>query len=283
MIAKIFCFFGRCFYRMGSRLSPNNGVRQSTLGYDLTTGRLRSMAVPADQSNNPNNRPVEQFTWNYLPGSDLKQSLTYPNGLTASWTYGNRGELLEVDNALPSGTVSKYAYSYDAAGRRIICAHSGSAFDTPDTYDYRYNARSELTNATASVDVACSYGYQFDDIGNRETASERGTNSVYEANNLNQYTSVNDFVLQFDDDGNAYVWDPTEPVATRPLVWRHGGEVLFYVHDGNKNVSEVVASDGTLAAHYEYASFGALTSQMGALASVNPFRFSCEYAEDEFG
>ena len=336
-----------------------NGVRQSTLGYDPATGRLRSMAVPADQSNN---RPVEQFTWNYLPGSDLKQSLAYLNCLTASWTYGNRGELLEVDNALPSGTVSKYAYSYDAAGRRIICAHSGSAFDTPDTYDYRYNARSELTNATASVDAAYRYAYQFDGIGNRELSSERGTNSVYEANNLNQYTSVNDFVPQFDDDGNqtrvktatgvwqvayngenrpvrwerigqseqstnlssvalakedrtilsmsydrmgrrvtkndqrfvyngylqiadnngnAYVWDPTEPIATRPLVWRHGGETLFYVHDGNKNVSEIIASDGTLAAHYEYAPFGAVTSRMGALASVNPFRFSSEYAEED--
>ncbi len=261
-------------------------------------------------------------------------TLAYPKGLTASWAYGSRGELLEVDNALPSGSVSKYASTYDAAGRRITCARSGTAFTTPDTYAYLYNARSELTNATAMVDTAYSYGYQFDDIGNRETASERGTNSVYEANNLNQYTSVNDFVPQFDADGNqtrvktatgtwqvayngenrpvrwerigqseqstnlssvalakedrtilsmsydrmgrratkndkcfvyngylqvadnngnAYVWDPTEPVATRPLVWRHGGEMLFYAHDGNKNVSEVVASDGTLAAHYELA------------------------------
>ena len=222
--------------------------------------------------------------------------------------------------------------------------------------------RSELTNATASVDAAYRYAYQFDDIGNRELSSERGTNSVYEANNLNQYTSVNDFVPQFDDDGNqtlvktstgiwqvtyngenrplrweridqseqstnlssvalakedrtilsmsydrlgrrvtkndqrfvyngylqiadntgnAYIWDCTEPIATRPLVWRHGVETLFYVHDGNKNVSEVIAADSTLAAHYEYAPFGAVALQTGALASVNPFRFSCEYAEDD--
>ncbi len=57
--------------------------------------------------------------------------------------------------------------------------------------------------------------------------------------------------------------------------------MLFYAHDGNKNVSEVIASDGTLAAHYEYAPFGAVPSQMGALASVNPFRFSSDYAEDD--
>ena len=56
---------------------------------------------------------------------------------------------------------------------------------------------------------------------------------------------------------------------------------LFYTHDGNKNVSEVVASNRDVAAHYEYAPFGALTVSRGASAVANPFRFSSEYAEDE--
>ena len=72
------------------------------------------------------------------------------------------------------------------AGRRVACAKSGSAFTTPDTYAYLYNVRSELTNATAEVDSAYRYGYAFDDIGNRETSSERGTNVPYADNHLNQ-------------------------------------------------------------------------------------------------
>ena len=38
-----------------------------------------------------------------------------------------------------------------------------------------------------------------------------------------------------------FVWDPTEPIATRPLAMRakNWGLNLFYSHDGNKNVSEV--------------------------------------------
>ena len=99
-----------------------NGVRQSTLGYDPATGRLATMQSAGGET---------LFTWNYLAGSDLKSSLLYPNGLTASWTYGNRGELLEVDNALSDGSVSKYVYTYDAAARRIGCDKSGSAFTTP--------------------------------------------------------------------------------------------------------------------------------------------------------
>ena len=67
--------------------------------------------------------------------------------------------------------------------------------------------------------------------------------------------------------GNAvrteFVWDPTEPVATRPLSMRakNWGLNLFYSHDGNKNVSEVFyhAPQNGIAAHYDYAPFDAVT------------------------
>lgn len=132
----------------------------------------------------------------------MKSTIAYPNGLSASWLYGNRSELLEVNNASPTGTISKYTYTYDAAGRRLGCDKSGSAFDTPDTYAYLYNARSELTNAIAAIDSNYRYAYDFDDIGNRKTSAERGANSAYTANQLNQYTAVDDFTPVYDVDGN---------------------------------------------------------------------------------
>ena len=332
-----------------------NGVRQSTLAYDSATARLLTMV--ANGSDMP-------FTWNYLDGSDLKSSLVYPNGLSASWTYDAKGQLLQVCNAFPTNVISQYDYTYDAAGRRVTCAKSGSAFAQNDTLLYGYNEKSELTNAVAAVDSDYRYSYDFDDIGNRKTSSERGTKSVYTANNLNQYTSVNDFIPQFDDDGNQtliktstgiwsvtyngenrpilwsciqsnnsnnpnnqtilsmsfdrmgrrvtknnqrfvydgylqianieqsvnnlqltihnsqlFVWDPTGPVATRPLVWFRGSFAAYHTHDGNKNVSEVFASAGDVQAHYEYAPFGALVAQHGKSTLENLWRFSSEYAE----
>ena len=344
-----------------------NGVRQSTLAYDPATGRLASMQVPSEQSNNPNNQTIKQFSWNYLPGSDLKSSLDYPNGLTASWTYDANNQLLQVKNAFdvaaapsPSQTniISQYDYIYDHAGRRINVSKSGVSFDHDDMVTYGYNSRSELTNAVASVDSDYRYSYDFDDIGNREFSSERGTNSVYTANKLNQYTAVDDFVPQLDDDGNQtliktatgiwfvtyngenrpirwsngstnivmafdrmgrrvakndlrfvydgylqianfevastnsqltthnaqlFIWDATEPVATRPLVWNRGTSVAYYTYDGNKNVSEVVADDGEVSAHYGYAPFGAVNVVVGDCAFGNPWRFSGEYADDLLG
>ena len=67
--------------------------------------------------------------------------------------------------------------------------------------------------------------------------------------------------------GNAvrteFVWDPTEPIATRPLVMRakNWNLNLFYTHDGNKNVSEVFyhAPQNGIAAHYDYAPFGTVS------------------------
>ena len=337
-------------------------------GTATLTGRLSSMQIPSEQSNNPDNQTIRRFFWNYLPGSDLKSSLAYPNGLTAYWTYDANNQLLQVCNATSTNTISQYDYTYDAAGRRVACGKSGSAFAQNDIVDYGYNNRSELTNAVAAIDADYRYSYAFDDIGNRETSSERVTNFVYAANQLNQYTEIFDSALSaspretftptYDDDGNqtlvktatgiwhvtyngenrpvlwenvstnsptpnsstptlismsydrmgrrvaknaqrfvydgylqiadnngnAYIWDPSAIVATRPLVrfiLSSLGEREYYTHDGSKNVSDIISLDGEIIAAYEYAPFGAVTALHGVSATHNPWRFSSEYAEDD--
>lgn len=83
-----------------------------------------------------------------------------------------------------------------------------------------------------------------------------------------------------------FVWNPTEPIATRPLMCDlSGGGTLFYCHDGNKNVSEAISLDGTIAAHYEYSSFGKVVlvtseNEDQSTANLNPYRFSSEYGDD---
>ena len=88
-----------------------------------------------------------------------------------------------------------------------------------------------------------------------------------------------------------FVWDPTEPVATRPLVFRYAPNSLnlFYAFDGNKNVSDVfyrMTSNG-IGAHYDYAPFGTTTrthrdsSAAFDIVALNPFRFSSEYYDSE--
>ena len=79
---------------------------------------------------------------------------------------------------------------------------------------------------------------------------------------------------------HSYVWDPTEPIATRPLVFiPSGGEVSYYFHDGNKNVSDLVPASGA-PIHYSYTPFGAPTA---SAPSENPFRFSSEVYDKPLG
>lgn len=93
-----------------------------------------------------------------------------------------------------------------------------------------------------------------------------------------------------------FEWDPTEPVATRPLFWQprtaEGNFSLFYTHDGSKNVSDVVFYQRArgVAAHYEYAPFGEVIVQTRGnawgtlnLSLLNPFRFSSEFRDDALG
>ena len=365
--------FGRSLgYSLVGRDDPIAPQRQSTLAYDPTTGRLASMQVPDSNTQTP--QTLKHFTWSYLPGSDLKSSLAYPNGLTASWTYDANNQLLQVCNAFPTNIISQYDYTYDAAGRRVQITRSGSAMSETRTDVYSYNARSELISASklgGSQSSATEYAYSYDDIGNRLTSLDLGTNRTYTANNLNQYTLVGrgdptapqeEFVPQFDDDGNqtliktstgiwqvqyngenrpilwecvtpdsntsnsntqtlismsydrmgrrvtknnqrfiydgylqianfelstsnfelqAFIWDPTEPVATRPLVWGWDASSSYYVVDGNKNISEAITANGFVTAHHEYAPFGAMHVKCGETTFQTPWGFSSEFWDSE--
>ena len=325
-----------------------DGERKQSITYDSVTGRLDTMG---------------DFAWEYLPGSHLKSRLTYPNDATAVWEYEPKRDLLaRVTNTINGAVASQYDYVNDLLGRRIEIGKSGSMMDADETQPYGYNVRDELISGQNQT-------YAYDDIGNRTTAEGK----TYTANNLNQYTKIDDFVPKYDADGNQtliktetgvwsvvynaenrpvrwesgdtvitmsfdrmgrrvdyfemragqvtthfrfvydnflciqrldvangnavrteFVWDPTEPIATRPLVMcaKNWDLNLFYTHDGNKNVSEVFyhALQNGIAAHYDYAPFGAVTSTARAthvtnrdLLSENPFRFSSEYHDGTFG
>ena len=417
-----------------------NGTRQTTIAYD-SFGRIATMCMAEGRIGVLTASNENEFVWSYLPNTDLKASLLYPNGLTASWTYDANNQLLRVRNATPTNVISQFDYTYDAAGRRTAIAKSGSAFgDLSGSVDaFTYNTCSELISARRTKNgqpiPGFSEDFDYDPIGNRRssaTYNEKGgaQTSTYAANNLNQYISrttpgyaavrgeadpnafvsvngneayrlgayyfgsdlfdnsaasglanletyavlreekvggsgeeENDLVSAttnqvylaqspetsaYDDDGNqtlittktglwrvtyngenrpvlwlrdsdnmtlamaydhmgrrrqkndqrffydgylqvadnignAYAWDVTEPIATRPLVWTKSDISSYYDFDGNKNVSEVIAADGTLAAHYEYAPFGAVTVSRGTSAAANPWRFSSEFADDELG
>ncbi len=54
-------------------------------------------------------------------------------------------------------------------------------------------------------------------------------------------------------------------------------------YDANGNITEYTDTNGSIVAHYEYDSFGNITTQTGPLADEFPHRFSTKYTDDETG
>ena len=183
-----------------------DGTRKNTLAYDPATGRLATMG---------------DFAWEYLPGSHLKSRLIYPNGATAVWEYEPTRDLLaRVTNTINGAVASRYTYTNDLLGRRTTIAKFGSMMAADETQPYGYNVRDELISGQAKT-------YAYDDIGNRTTAEGKS----YTANNLNQYTAIDDFVPKYDADGNQTliktetgIWAVVYNAENRPIRWQSGVE-----------------------------------------------------------
>ena len=74
------------------------------------------------------------------------------------------------------------------------------------------------------------------------------------------------------------LWDPLEPVATRPLALVQAASLYCYGWDFNKNVTEVFDARGTLAATYDYSPYG-IVGSTGNL--VQPVQWSSEMNDEE--
>ena len=233
-----------------------SGVNISTeydvdYGYD-TLGRFSTVThhrVPQGGSD-------DVYTYNYLANSNLVSGITYPNNISVTNAYESNRDLIDyVENKHNTTTISKYDYTNDALGRRTAMEKSGTAFTASDTITYGYNDRSEVTSADATNDANYNFGFEYDTIGNREgyTTSESGipVTSVYEANNLNQYTNITNPTQNptYDDDGCMLTngdWTYTWNAENRKISAEKSDQRLEFVYDyKGRRVEKKVYSGST--------------------------------------
>ena len=131
------------------------------------------------------------------------------------------------------------------------------------TVEWEYEPHRDLVTLVSN-DVYSSYRYEYDAAGRRVRKNDE--------------TFVYDGYLNI----SQTIWDPTEPIATRPLVWREAGGNAFCFHDGNKDVVDFVpVSSASMARHYDYAPFGASVDEDSS--GKGHWRFSSEYGDQEAG
>ncbi|MBQ3551920.1 MAG: RHS repeat-associated core domain-containing protein, partial [Clostridia bacterium] len=73
-------------------------------------------------------------------------------------------------------------------------------------------------------------------------------------------------------------WDPTQPVATRPLAIRKDGTWYAYGWDLTKNICEIFGQHGYLRTAYSYSPYGEVTADGDV---TQPIQWSSEYNDTE--
>ena len=73
-------------------------------------------------------------------------------------------------------------------------------------------------------------------------------------------------------------WDPTQPVATRPLAIQKDGTWYTYGWDLTKNICEIFGQNGYIRSTYVYTPFGSVTANGDV---TQPIQWSSEYYDNE--
>lgn len=329
----------------------NNGSVQQTVstGYG-TDGRIASAGFVYGGAQ-------KLFTYSYLPGTNLLQTLVKPNNMTLTQSYEEKRDLLIGQLYKRSTTtVASRTYTYDTLGRPMTRSTSKDGSTVNDSFGY--NSRRELNTATVNNEA---YTYDYDNIGNRETAQEAAeAATTYESNQLNQYTAIGDFEPTYDDAGNQtkvktstgiwtvvynaenrptsftntasgtivectydymgrratkkvtvngsvtlhqrylyrgylqiaccdlrrsnhpclwlITWDPSQPVATRPLAIQKDSTWYTYGWDLTKNICEVYGQHGYIRTNYSYSPYGEVTISGDV---TQPIQWSSETYEED--
>ena len=134
-------------------------------GYDTTSGRLQNVSMGGRTA-----------TYGYVPNSDLIQTVSYNTSAAATVgtrTYQPSGALHSIAWAGGSAAqpLPSHTYSFDAAGRRQTADREDGS-----PWQYTYNKKGEVTsgkrtkpNNSATAKTGWSFGYDYDQFGNRKT------------------------------------------------------------------------------------------------------------------
>ncbi|MCZ6789325.1 MAG: hypothetical protein O7D33_05215 [Chloroflexi bacterium] len=173
------------YNKNGNRLTMTDPQAAVTNYVYDALNRLTSLTSPQGTSS---------FTYDAL---SRRTGLTLPNGATAAYTYDEASQLTELLNTIGVTTISRFAYTYDAASNRI------TRTTTNGIANYDYDALNRLTDATQPDPVdplqQLTEAFQYDPVGNR-TSSHLATGQVHDV--ANRLLEDSNFTFSYDANGN---------------------------------------------------------------------------------
>ncbi|MCM8813406.1 MAG: hypothetical protein NC924_05645 [Candidatus Omnitrophica bacterium] len=230
------------------------------LRYDYDVNERLSALVDV----NAGNISLVSYTYDDL---GRRVRAVYGNGMMAVYGYDDANRLTSlVYTAVGGAALRSFVYTYDNVGN---CLTMDSAQgQTTYTYDDNYRL------VSAALPGVALTTYAYDTMGNRTAVTNGGAPVAYQANTLNQYTSVNGTAYTYDAGGNlsgdgiyTYGYDyygrlnrVTKPGLTAAYTYDYAGRRtsktvngsgVYYCYDGWECIQETDAGSA-LVARYVY-------------------------------
>jgi RHS repeat-associated protein len=152
---------------------------------------------------------------------------------------------------------------------RLVAAQQGKQCQVTFAYDYMGRRVSKVTE-DGSGTTECDYVYD-------------GWALIRERIASGETAQTNSYVYGLDLSGSLQGAGTIAGILATVREGDSAPVVGFYAYDANGNVTDLVGTNGTGLAHYEYDPFGNPLVATGDLATANPFRFSTKYTDDETG
>ena len=213
---------------LGQVISADSNVNTSdrTYQYDTIGNRLQSGAGVSPAA-------ITNYTANAL-----NQYSQISNSQTLNPSYDDDGNATAYP--LPAAPSSNSALAWDAENRLVSTTVNGT------TTTYLYDAQSRRITKT---------------VGTGGPADPTSTLYVYDGFNcIAEYSSISNSQYQI---SKSYLWGLDLSGSMQGaggvgglLAEKQGANLYYPTFDGNGNVSEYLAADGSIAAHFEYDPFG---------------------------
>ena len=251
----------------------------------------------------------------YVYKTYVEDGVTYSTNFLSmidDQTYRNHDRTASYDaNGYVTGISyngDTYAYEYDAAGR-LTKETKNNRMATTYTYDEYNNVQiSGLTYTNGVLTKINGSTISYDEMGN--PTRYKGNYFYWTQGRKLESGSMDGKNFSYSYDGNGMRYKKTVDGQTTEYYYNgsqllmeiRGGERIYYVYDvtgvaglfyqdnlyifEKNTLGDVVAildDMGNIVGSYEYNAWGEITSQDGAIANINPFRYRGYYYDVETG
>ena len=266
-------------YRRGATLVTQRTYSYDTLGRPITRSTAR-------------NRQTVNDSFVHNSRSELTSAIV--SGTTYDYDYDNIGNRLSSqrsERASTNAAITEYTANelnqytavgdfipvFDTAGNQTLVKTANGIWSV------EYNAENRpirFTGEDGATIIECTY----DSMGRRTTKKVTMDSKI----TLHQRFIYRGYlqIACCDLTRSAHpclwllTWDPTQPIATRPLAIRKDGTWYAYGWDLTKNICEVYRNNGYIGTTYGYSPYGVVSTN----GNVNqPIQWSGEYFDNELG